>query len=1161
MNTEGRNTEDNYEDLYARIEWVLLHSDVSMAERRRHMHETLVQVCHEALRDIRQGFGSLFAQVDYLCRRHSMSVYDTIETHRMRRNTGAGRDDDAENAEQELLYDCRALAVFISAVSSCSIPSRLIGRIPPAGRQRKERQHIDYRHLRCIAVKTDEGVAVRLEEDSSERSLRFGEGQEMLHTMIYGGAAGGAGVMLSLVDVHEDADGALSARFIVLEPDYLLDISSVAACFTDYGRHPLAYLVNRMKPSANSQAIILGNYAGEVLDAALRGGTHDAEELWKSTLRQHFASDALTYATCPDFNHATYKQQCQQQAKNIIEIVEEIRREQRVQSKEERGKRMLAKMKDEDCQSSCQPVDSSSCQLNENNFILEPSFLCPMLGLQGRADLMTEDMRLLVEQKSGKNFNLERHIKNQHGAYQQEAHYVQVLLYFAVLHYNFNIPISQLDMRLMYSRYALPDGLLGISYYQQLLAEAVMVRNRIVASAMYFARGGFTQDMLRRLTPETLNERQLSNRFYTDYVRPELTRVLAPLHCLTPVEQAYFCRMTTFLHREQAVACLGAQEGVTRSMADIWNMPYESKRTHGDIIVCLPPEKTMPYVQDLTLRMAETGDWNFRGGDSIILYRYDAGATPDATRAILFRGTLASIAADSVTLHLSDPQTISADAADNQTQQHLWAIEHAATSTVGSGMKSLHLFACAHPERRSLLLCQREPAYDASVTLSRSYHPAYDDAILHACRAKDYFLIVGPPGTGKTSMAMRFLVQETLARMADDGSAILLTSYTNRAVDEICAMLTESSVGFLRIGSPYTCDSRYHDRLACRMFAQEGSLSAIRSRIDAARVVVATTSTLIAHQEILHLKRFSLTIVDEASQILETGLIGLLALVGKFVLIGDTKQLPAVVQQSEADAAIDDPLLASIGLASCRASLFERMVGYVSRNHHQQSEQPLMATLKYQGRMHPDIAQWPVSMFYREEALLPVPLPHQSAASVGYEVAPADSVDESLATQRMLFFDVMPSDSGQDCKTNVAEARQCADIVCRIRRMAADTWNPGKTVGVIVPYRAQISVIRQEIAQRIGDDDAAAITIDTVERYQGSQRDIIIYSFTVRQTHQLEFLTASTFLATPHGAEPYSVDRKLNVALTRARKQMIMIGCRHLLRRNALFRSLIDSVL
>ena len=113
----------------------------------------------------------------------------------------------------------------------------------------------------------------------------------------------------------------------------------------------------------------------------------------------------------------------------------------------------------------------------------------------------------------------------------------------------------------------------------------------------------------------------------------------------------------------------------------------------------------------------------------------------------------------------------------------------------------------------------------------------------------------------------------------------------------------------------------------------------------------------------------------------------------------------------------------------------------------------------------------------------------------------------------MLFIDVKPEGDGRDSKSNSAEAKLCADIIRRIRRMAANCWNPKKTVGVIVPYRNQISLIRQEIERQGGADYAAEITIDTVERYQGSQRDIIIYSFTVSQPHQLEFLASSTFTA------------------------------------------------
>jgi DNA replication ATP-dependent helicase Dna2 len=74
-----------------------------------------------------------------------------------------------------------------------------------------------------------------------------------------------------------------------------------------------------------------------------------------------------------------------------------------------------------------------------------------------------------------------------------------------------------------------------------------------------------------------------------------------------------------------------------------------------------------------------------------------------------------------------------------------------------------------------------------------------------------------------------------------------------------------------------------------------------------------------------------------------------------------------------------------------------------------------------------------------------------------------------------------------------------------------------------------------------------------VERYQGSQRDVIIYSFTIQQRYQLDFLAANTFMEDGH-----PIDRKLNVALTRARRQLILLGNRETLEWNPLFRQLID---
>jgi superfamily I DNA and/or RNA helicase len=137
-------------------------------------------------------------------------------------------------------------------------------------------------------------------------------------------------------------------------------------------------------------------------------------------------------------------------------------------------------------------------------------------------------------------------------------------------------------------------------------------------------------------------------------------------------------------------------------------------------------------------------------------------------------------------------------------------------------------------------------------------------------------------------------------------------------------------------------------------------------------------------------------------------------------------------------------------------------------------------------------------------------------------------------------------------KVNLAEARIVADLLRRIyRQYGADRFDPIRTVGVIVPYRNQIAMIRREIAQ-LGLPQLNNISIDTVERYQGSQRDVIIYSFTVQRPYQLDFLTANSFQEDGH-----TIDRKLNVAMTRARKQLIMTGNAALLKRNKIFSALI----
>ena len=92
------------------------------------------------------------------------------------------------------------------------------------------------------------------------------------------------------------------------------------------------------------------------------------------------------------------------------------------------------------------------------------------------------------------------------------------------------------------------------------------------------------------------------------------------------------------------------------------------------------------------------------------------------------------------------------------------------------------------------------------------------------------------------------------------------------------------------------------------------------------------------------------------------------------------------------------------------------------------------------------------------------------------------------------------------------------------------------TIGIIVPYRNQISMIRKAI-EELEITELQTISIDTVERYQGSQRDVIIYGFTIQKAYQLNFLTNNVFFEAGS-----LIDRKLNVALTRAKEQLILTG-------------------
>lgn len=900
---------------------------------------------------------------------------------------------------------------------------------------------------------------------------------------------------------------------IIYEPDALMDISAIASCIESYGSLPYNYLLSQLRRNENTAAILMGHFAGQLLDeqvhkdpSQLASSEVEERRAYADSMRSFFRHYATQMATCPDLD-AGFHTQARKQEEHIRRVIHQLM-PQRVEG------------------------------FDRSLVLLEPSFFSEMLGLQGRMDLLQLDYKVLIEQKAGQ------------GAWppgadpdtprQQPKHYVQMLLYMALLHYNFGIPTHHIQCFLLYSRY--PNSLLPLAEARHLLLDAMRVRNQVVWCEQWYARGGSA--FLDRLDAEHLNQNHETG-FIWDKTRRELDGILHELHAASPTERAYYHRLMTFLHAEQWIGKVGSPTNPEVGGATKWKLSLEEKLQVGCIYHALhllhPTVQHEGRVEELVFAFPEgwEGDTtNFRLGDAVIVYPYNQGEEPDARRTMVQRGYLHRVDAQSLVIRLRAPQT------DARVFRHtradaLWAVEHdTIDSTFRPLYRGLQVFVSAPRHRRDLLLSQRHPQVDASLKLCGDYGK-FNELALRAKQARELFLVIGPPGTGKTSFGLTNILTEQL--LSDAASRVLLMSYTNRAVDEICSKLVELKLDFLRIGGEASCPETYHPYLLEHRVQECETLDDVRRLIRSVHIFVGTTTTMNGSESLFNLVQFDLAIVDEASQILEPHIIPLLSahrddepVIRRFVLIGDHKQLPAVVQQEPRQSLVTDPLLQAIGLTDCRNSFFQRML------HFYRDDASVCYMLTDQGRMHPDIAAFPNHAFYAGR-LGVAGLPHQQEAS---------------PLPRVRFFNVPAPHTTISDKVNLPEAECVAQLVAEtLASQKLQVPVSASQIGIIVPYRNQIAAIRSAM-QKLGVPQFQDITIDTVERYQGSQREVIIYGFTVQRPYQLDFLSQGNF--TEDGMQ---IDRKLNVAMTRARRYLYMVGNASLLRQNPVFRQMLEYLL
>lgn len=1108
-------------------------ADISIRERYYVLRDTFKRIVNQAIALNSINFIGLFAKLDYIIKQHDIPAEDAILIHDTRKVLNAIHDTADNDLTTSLPYDIKATALLVSAINGrMSIPQSLARLFPKKDRKTRWSK-IDINMLRVVVNSWDDDyIYVTEEQNASEMKVCYGtQNRYLTHNgkgdWTYLKQILAKDSQLNLVRIRME-ENVCMPELIIFEPDYLIDITTIASCFESYAESPYVNMVNRLKPQANTVHIHLGNLAGRFLDDTV----HSREVSFGEGVMEFFKANTISLTSCDDMNDRgtvdKFYTDARMQKQNIQRLI---------------GERLPKEIDEYDPKA----------------VVLEPTFFSEVLGIQGRLDFLhdKEGRTTIIEQKSGKGAFVPFSAPgfNPNRPEPQEKHLVQLSLYRALFSYEFRKHSDELrHFMLLYSKYS--EGLVSIANLPELTLRAIRMRNLLTWCDTTQTSNGLR--VLEKLTPEMLNRKGATGRLWDEWTRPELDQLLSPIHEASPMERAYYFRFMEFVEREHLLSKVGNKTKDDSGFAAIWLDTLEDKRAAGNIYEELTissfGQNKDGMVESISLNFAreQSADTsNFRKGDIVILYPYKADATPNACAQMVNRASIKEITTEGVELVLRNSQT------DRQVfdtpDGTFWAIEHDMFESSSRALYSaMHSFLSASKQRRDLILSQRQPTIDEHVHM-RGEYGAFNTLVERAKQSRDLFLVIGPPGTGKTSFGLLNILKEELT---DPHSNVLLLSYTNRAVDEICSKLVESQIDFLRIGSPLNCDEAYHDHLLSERVQQCRTSKEVKDVISGMRVFCATTAALNANIHLFKIKHFDLAVIDESSQILEPHLIGLLSAqsggrdaISRFVLIGDHKQLPAVVQQTPEESHVDDDELRSIGLTDCRLSLFERLLSNFKTDHGYDPRYVYMLTR--QGRMHRDIAEFPNYAFYGNR-LEVVPLHHQTLPT---EICHSQNgIEQMLRTRRIAFVATQKPRAAASAKTNQVEAEMIAATVVQIYNICKDRFDESQTVGVIVPYRNQIATIRGAI-DRYGFGVLHNITIDTVERYQGSQRDYIIYGFTVQQPYQLNFLTNNVF-----EEDGMVIDRKLNVAMTRARLHLVLVGNPDILRENYTFYNLLEFV-
>ncbi|KMS95822.1 hypothetical protein BVRB_004770 isoform B [Beta vulgaris subsp. vulgaris] len=515
---------------------------------------------------------------------------------------------------------------------------------------------------------------------------------------------------------------------------------------------------------------------------------------------------------------------------------------------------------------------------------------------------------------------------------------------------------------------------------------------------------------------------------------------------------------------------------------------------------------------------------SLRSGDRVIL-------STESNSLMVASGIITDISRYHVSVSCSKRLRLPRSTQSSMSQDlhhEVWRIDkdEVATSYGTMRFNLVHLFMqSARSDRlRKLIVDFEAPRFDSGSILSQDPAISYiwseknlnsdqRRAIIKILTAKDYALILGMPGTGKTS-TMVYAVKALLMR----GASVLLTSYTNSAVDNLLIKLKSQGIDFLRIGRSEVVHKEVRGN--CLSDMDIHSVEEIKWKLDQVKVVAVTclgiTSPLLVN------KKFDVCIIDEAGQTSLPVSLGPLMFASMFVLVGDHYQLPPLVKSAEAR---------ENGMST---SLFRRL----SEGHPQ-----AIAALQSQYRMCAGIMKLSNSLIYGERLRCGSPDVENAKLKLSNRGSMPSWLKEVLDPDKPVIFintDFLPAFETKDKKTvnNPIEAY----IVAEISEALANHGVEKGEIGIITPYNSQATLVQHVLHME-------AVEVHTIDKYQGRDKECVILSF-VRSSRNPRNCSSS-LLGDWH---------RINVALTRAKKKLIMVGSCKTLSKVPLLKLLIEKV-